>query len=304
MQRHKIWLPDVFYYRFTQELMEVQRSTMCQMFDEFVGGANPSCALRAFDCHGAPQLANKRCMGRMVSVLEGGYSRDALSKGISRHVGAMLGVSEADSKLGHQRARASLSPSLHTRTPPPDSKAGPAAAAGQRTRTGGLVSRLIPTRTAATAPVDRTGGPSLVSTRSRGRPAVNANANADANAGPTPATAAGTAASVKGTVATPAADRNAAPAAAGTATAPRTRGRPAAARTVGQRGSTMPAAVASPPRAAPQTPTANLQAVSSETELVIGELTASPPPVEAIAVTEEAREKLRELVQNPNSAAE
>ena len=254
----------------------------------------------------------------MVSVLEGGYSRDALSKGISRHVGAMLGVSEADSKLGHQRARASLSPSLYARTPPPDSKAGPAAAAGQRTRTGGLVNRLIPARTAATAPVDRTGGPSLVTTRSRGRPAANANAsasananaNANANAGPAPAVAAaaaaaaGATASAKATAATPAADRTAAPAAAGTATAPRTRGRPAAARTVGPAGVATPAAVASPPRAAPQTPTANLQAVSSETVLVSSELTASPPPVEAIAVTEEAREKLRELVQNPNAAAE
>jgi acetoin utilization deacetylase AcuC-like enzyme len=42
-------------------------------------------------------IADRRCGGRIVSMLEGGYDVDALSRSVNAHVLALMGVAEASS---------------------------------------------------------------------------------------------------------------------------------------------------------------------------------------------------------------
>lgn len=43
------------------------------------------------------EIADRRCGGRVVSMLEGGYDVEALSRCVNAHVGALMGVQEASS---------------------------------------------------------------------------------------------------------------------------------------------------------------------------------------------------------------
>jgi len=89
MQRHGRSVPDRFFHRFTEDLLALARS---------------------------------RCAGRMVSVLEGGYSREALAMGVSGHVGAMLGYTEQQSKFTSKARK--HTPSVASATPPGSADAG------------------------------------------------------------------------------------------------------------------------------------------------------------------------------------